>query len=248
MRSEIVFFLAAIGATILNINPVIEAAPVRLIFPNTQKSTPAPPPVAGRIHIKPRSHTTKPSSSRKHRHHHNSHKKIRLNTILEVVPRRNIAPPNPWYIKSERHDRAAPSLFLGGHAVVDENDDDDGNELLDIDTDLIRPDDDDTIEGLILEEEEEDELIFSDDRAVENNQGQASFIIPDVVINNDNWITENGIEDEDFVPLNYDDEIAIEGEFESILEEEEETHEENVVILPKFGGNSAAAELAAEEP
>ncbi|KAG0371809.1 hypothetical protein BGX24_001151 [Mortierella sp. AD032] len=50
---------------------------------------------------------------------------------------------------------------LGGHAVLDDDDDDAGNELLDTESDgLLRPDADDeiegTIEGEVLEEEEED--------------------------------------------------------------------------------------------
>ncbi|KAF8928819.1 hypothetical protein BGZ58_009366, partial [Dissophora ornata] len=51
---------------------------------------------------------------------------------------------------------------LRGHAVLDDEDDDAGNELLDTETDgLLRPDADDEIEGTVegeaFEEEEEDE-------------------------------------------------------------------------------------------
>ncbi|KAF9579423.1 hypothetical protein BGW38_004316 [Lunasporangiospora selenospora] len=51
-----------------------------------------------------------------------------------------------------------PKTHLSSHMVFDEEDDDMGNELLDTEFDgLLRPDDDDTIEGQALEEEEDDE-------------------------------------------------------------------------------------------
>ncbi|KAF9088974.1 hypothetical protein BGX23_006999 [Mortierella sp. AD031] len=57
------------------------------------------------------------------------------------------------YILSTWSDRT-----LGGHAVLDDDDDDAGNELLDTESDeLLRPDADDTIEGEVLEEEEDED-------------------------------------------------------------------------------------------
>ncbi|KAF9093890.1 hypothetical protein BGX29_009745 [Mortierella sp. GBA35] len=60
----------------------------------------------------------------------------------------------PQYLSSETwSDRT-----LGGHAVLDDDDDDAGNELLDTESDeLLRPDADDTIEGEVLEEEEDED-------------------------------------------------------------------------------------------
>ncbi|KAF9923846.1 hypothetical protein FBU30_006105 [Linnemannia zychae] len=70
---------------------------------------------------------------------------------------------------------------LGGHAVLDDDDDDAGNELLDTEFDgLLRPDADDeiegTIEGEVLEEEEEEEEmhdkeIYEYDDENENREG-----------------------------------------------------------------------------
>ncbi|KAF9904675.1 hypothetical protein EC991_002422 [Linnemannia zychae] len=59
---------------------------------------------------------------------------------------------------------------IGGHAVLDDDDDDAGNELLDTESDgLLRPDADDevegTIEGEVLEEEEDD-----DEEEVDENE------------------------------------------------------------------------------
>ncbi|KAG0284217.1 hypothetical protein BGZ96_011386 [Linnemannia gamsii] len=68
---------------------------------------------------------------------------------------------------------------LGGHAVVDDDDDDAGNELLDTEADgLLRPDADDeiegTIEGEVLEEEEygnESEIEYDDGEDDDSSDG-----------------------------------------------------------------------------
>ncbi|KAF9283689.1 hypothetical protein BGZ88_010353 [Linnemannia elongata] len=62
---------------------------------------------------------------------------------------------------------------LGGHAVLDDDDDDAGNELLDTESDgLLRPDADDelegTIEGEVLEEEEE----YGNESEIEYDDGE----------------------------------------------------------------------------
>ncbi|KAG9073039.1 hypothetical protein KI688_000821 [Linnemannia hyalina] len=79
------------------------------------------------------------------------------------------SPPETW---SDR--------TLGGHAVLDDDDDDAGNELLDTESDgLLRPDADDeiegTIEGEVLEEEEgygnESEIEYDDGEDDDSNDG-----------------------------------------------------------------------------
>ncbi|KAG0304365.1 hypothetical protein BGZ98_005621 [Dissophora globulifera] len=63
-----------------------------------------------------------------------------------------------WHSSHHRTDPHSLAT-LDGHAVVDEEDDDVGNELLDTEEEgLFRPDDDETIEGEILEEEEDDDV------------------------------------------------------------------------------------------
>ncbi|KAG0242065.1 hypothetical protein BGW41_004881 [Actinomortierella wolfii] len=83
-----------------------------------------------------------------------------LDKRWEVAYARPVAPPSP-----------PSSMFLGrdGHAVFDDDDDDAGNEMLDTEEQLLRPDADDeiegTIEGQVLEvddDEEDDDLAGMD--------------------------------------------------------------------------------------
>ncbi|KAF9353757.1 hypothetical protein BGX26_008483 [Mortierella sp. AD094] len=227
MRSDIVFLLTIVGASIYTNTPAVDAVPVYHLLSTPQSSPAAPSPaeqIVGRTQIKSNKNN------------------------IAIAQKETSLHRSPWYHSSDSRPRS-PSLSLEGHAVVDEDDDDAGNELLDTETDgLIRPDDDYTIEGEILEEEGDDEFDLADDRGVENTHFQAKFTLPSQVVvlkneDTDSWVKENGLQDGDLVPESFEDEE--EEEEEQVIEVELKPEEE---ILSKFGGNSAAADLAADEP
>ncbi|KAF9168530.1 hypothetical protein BGX21_008466 [Mortierella sp. AD011] len=225
MRSDLVLLLTIVGASVYTNNPAVDAVPIYQLLSTPQPSPIVPSPaanIAGRTQIK-------------------------YNNIA-IIKKKTSLRRSTWYRSSDRRFRS-PSFSLEGHIVVDEDDDDAGNELLDTETDdLILPDDDYTIEGEILEEEGDDEFDYVDDRDVENTHFQAKFTFPShtVVLNNEDtesWVKENGLQDGDLVPESFEDEE--EEEEEGSMEVEPKPEEET---LSKFGGNSAAADLAADEP
>ncbi|KAF9538933.1 hypothetical protein EC957_006018 [Mortierella hygrophila] len=88
--------------------------------------------------------------------------------------------PSSSQIPSDTSASTWSDRTLGGHAVLDDDDDDAGNELLDTESDgLLRPDADDeiegTIEGEVLEEEEgygnENEIEYDDGEDDDSNDG-----------------------------------------------------------------------------
>ncbi|KAF9999264.1 hypothetical protein BGZ80_008066 [Entomortierella chlamydospora] len=227
MRSDLVLLLTIVGASVYTNSPAVDAVPIYQLL-STPQSFPIAPSVAANIA---------------------GRTQIKYSNIA-VTKKKTSLRRSTWYRNSDRRFRSA-SFSLEGHIVVDEDDDDAGNELLDTETDdLILPDDDYTIEGEILEEEGDDEFDFVDDHDVENTHFQTKFTFPShaVVLNSedtDSWVKENGLQDGDLVPESFEDEEEEEEEEEGSMEVEPKPEEE---ILSEFGGNSAAADLAADEP
>ncbi|KAF9198344.1 hypothetical protein BGZ49_000852 [Haplosporangium sp. Z 27] len=234
MKSNIILLLSIVGASLYT---TIDAVPIhQLLSTHPSPEQPSPASAAGRVQIKSRSRSRSYS-------------------------RRYSVQSSEWY----HHDRRVRSnsnlshISLQGHAVVDDDDDDDGNELLDTETDdFIRPDDDDTIEGQILEEEEDEEEEDLD-RSVVDTHFQTKFVLPQVDVikeeEDDSWVKENGLQEGDLVPeLFEDDEREDEQEYQvpevklQLKPEYEDAEDEIIAFLSKFGGNNAAADLAAEEP
>ncbi|KAF9114517.1 hypothetical protein BGX27_010574 [Mortierella sp. AM989] len=239
MRSDLVLLLTIVGASLLSNNVAIDAAPVHRLLSKQQPSQQPSP--AGRTQIKPQSYTasSSSSSSRTPSRRHPVFKSLGIHNVLPAAHNN----PSPWYFNSDRRPRSYSAHSLEGHAVLDEEDDDAGNELLDTETDdLMRPDDDDTIEGEVLEEEGDDDNDLADDRGVENTHFQAKFTLPQIALKQEDgekWVQENGIQEGDLTPESFEDE-------EELINKEAD--KEIVVVLSKFGGNTAAADLAAEEP
>ncbi|KAF9911338.1 hypothetical protein EC991_003903 [Linnemannia zychae] len=265
-RPSFALFVTTVAASILVSNNSADAAPITRSpssrHHNQQQQEEAV--VVGRIQIKSRSrHPTSTSasasSSASSHKHHKSKKHTTTASSTERPPVRSFhisevhkflipqeAPASHWYPNQRRSTNE-------GHAVLDEEDDDAGNELLDteLDAGLERPDDDDTIEGQILEEEDADDFDpeQDDDEGVEGQLLQHTLRAANTAANaakaaaaaaaardaeSLNWMKENGIQDRDL--------LEDEG-----FEDGEEVGEEEVVkvVLSRFGGRAAAADMAA---
>ncbi|KAF9141193.1 hypothetical protein BGX30_005299 [Mortierella sp. GBA39] len=168
-RSSLALLASALIALIAY-GPALQtdAAPIdRLLalIPSSQQHNgdsaplqPPPQPSLGRAQIRPigqrqpsfrpsTDHSTGPSSSQ-----------IPSDTSASV-----------WYLLHQTwSDRT-----LGGHAVLDDDDDDAGNELLDTESDgLLRPDADDEIEGTIEGEVLEEEEGYGNESEIEYDDGE----------------------------------------------------------------------------
>ncbi|KAG0277545.1 hypothetical protein BGZ95_005747 [Linnemannia exigua] len=280
-RPSLALFATAVGASILlsSTNNSANAAPISR-SPSSQSHNQQQQQeavVVGRTQIKSRSRypapTSATASTSSHKHHHNKkHSKKHVASSASsssssqrphtrsfphtevykfLIPEET--PSSAWYPNQRRSTNTlASNLRLQGHAVLDDEDDDAGNELLDteLDSGLERPDDDDTIEGEILEEEDADdfdpEQADDDDEGVEGHLLQHTLRAANTAANaraaaaaarnseSLDWMKENGIQDRDL--------LEDEG-----FEDGEEVGEEEVVkvIFSRFGGRAAAAEMAA---
>ncbi|KAG0299292.1 hypothetical protein BGZ97_003798, partial [Linnemannia gamsii] len=147
-RSSFALFVTVIGASILlSSTTTIDAAPISRSSSSSADTI---------------SSTTGAIVSHKHKHNKKHNKKKSNNNKLDkfLIPDAELS-ASSWYhrpIQRRNHPRAL--LPLEDHAVMDDEDDDAGNELLDteLDSGFERPDDDDTIEGQILEEEDLDDF------------------------------------------------------------------------------------------
>ncbi|KAI1318388.1 hypothetical protein EDD11_006726 [Mortierella claussenii] len=259
-RSSIVLILALLGGLIVSNSPA-DAAPVsRLLSSHPIAHSPSSSSIAAE-HILPGS----TSSTSKHRRASKKVDHILSRLHDKVVQQhqqqqkqyhhRPSARDLAWHGRSDpsirrisnfnndNYDHTHISSSLQGHAVLDEDDDDAGNELLDTEMDgLIRPDDEDTIEGEILEEEEDNVADDDDEEEATLDQvlAQVKFVNPKArsfftrLSSKDGWIKENGLEDGDFVPEVFED-------------EEDEVVQTQSDKLMRFGGATAAADLAAGE-
>ncbi|KAF8931825.1 hypothetical protein BGZ47_011679 [Haplosporangium gracile] len=264
-RTSFALFVTAVGASLFLSST--DAAPIsRSPSSQTKHQQEEEAVVVGRIQIKSRSRhpASSPSasassstSSHKHKHKHN-HKKSNKNKKHPSSPVDKFLIPDPelsgsaWYpVQHHTRNYHARALVPEGHAVIDDEDDDAGNELLDteLDSGLERPDDDDTIEGQILEEEDLDDFdIIADDdeEGVEGHLLQHTLRAANTAANvarskaaalaaaararaveSLDWLKENELEFEDV--------------------EEDEVREEKVVkvVVSRFGGRAAAADMAA---
>ncbi|KAK3826281.1 MAG: hypothetical protein JOS17DRAFT_751088, partial [Linnemannia elongata] len=254
---------AAVGASILLSST--DAAPIsRSSSSHTNYQQDEEALIAGRIQIKSRSRhpaaspsaSASSSTSSSHKHKHNKKKSIKYHTSkLDkfLIPDPELS-GSAWYpVQNRRNRHGARALVPEGHAVIDDEDDDAGNELLDteLDSGLERPDDDDTIEGQILEEEDIDDfdavaLDDGDDEGVEGHLLQHTLRAANTAANvarakaaalaaaararaveSLDWLKESEVEFED-------------AEVEAIGEEEVVK-----VVLSRFGGRAAAADMAA---
>ncbi|KAG0211440.1 hypothetical protein BGX28_007932 [Mortierella sp. GBA30] len=257
-QSNLTLLVAILGASVLSSNTTpVDAAPIQ--------QQQHPQPSTGRVQIKPHSPSAPfllPPPTPRRRSYLTSRRSISasLDNILANVSEPSLPRPivaSSWYHGSDRH-----LSSLEGHVVVDEDDDDAGNELLDTEDDgLPRPDEDDTIEGQILEEEEDEEDEEDEDEDDINQQNPnhlARLPVEASVSNMKDWVSENGLEEGDLVPEDFDndedddeDELQEEGvpEDEEDEDEEEEDEDEDVEEgQTKFGGEVAAADMAAGEP
>ncbi|KAF9086690.1 hypothetical protein BGX23_008647 [Mortierella sp. AD031] len=273
-RSSIALFVTAVGASIFlsstNAAPIIRSSSASSASPiappkqhHQQQQQQQQAAVVGRVQIKSKSRHHSPSSgspsshkSHKHKHNkkHNKKRSSHPNQKIASSPIDNI-PAQPelshWYnpIRRSTHADAIDRHGLEGHAVLDDEDDDAGNELMDTELDgLDRPDDDDTIEGeILLVEEEETDDGDDDDEGVEGHILQHTLRAANTAANAEaaararvsamaaNWMKENGIQDQDLLPEDFDD--------EDVSEEEEVVN----VVMSRFGGRVAAADIAAGE-
>ncbi|KAF9154051.1 hypothetical protein BG015_001993 [Linnemannia schmuckeri] len=141
---------------------------------NSTPLQPPPQPSFGRVQIRPigqRQPSSRPSSGRSTGPSSSqipssdaSASQQQLQQQTQAQQQQQASPPETW---SDR--------TLGGHAVLDDDDDDAGNELLDTESDgLLRPDADDEIEGTIegeaLEEEGEEE--YGNESEIEYDNGE----------------------------------------------------------------------------
>lgn len=172
--------------------------------------------------------------------------------------------------------RRGHSLSLHGHAVLDDEDDDAGNELLDTEMDgLLRPDEDDTIEGEAIEEEEEDDEQEDEDdidaeaarirnmysfnlnhrnlnrdasslKALDEQEAEMLEEVQDQAEEEDeeeeeDWLARRGFRDSDLTPEDLEDDEEPEAEMPSPTV----TNTRFQVVVSRFGGNAAAADMAA---
>ncbi|KAF9293535.1 hypothetical protein BGZ74_011658 [Mortierella antarctica] len=276
--STLVVLVSFIGTWISSCdNTLADAAPISQLFArqasSPSSSNPAPRPSPGRVQIKlvntpppPPSFRRSDRSSRSSRPKHSD--------ILASVPE----PPSEarvvdsWYTIERRRGH---SLSLNGHAVLDDEDDDAGNELLDTELDgLLRPDEDDTIEGEAIEEEEdeeEDEQEDEDDidaeaariramyrfgcshpnsrdasslRALDEQEAEMLEEVQDQAEEEDeedeeDWLAR-GFRDSDLISEDLEDDEEPEAEMPSPT-----TNARFQVVVSRFGGKAAAADMAA---
>lgn len=171
--------------------------------------------------------------------------------------------------------RRGHSLSLHGHAVLDDEDDDAGNELLDTEMDgLLRPDEDDTIEGEAIEEEEEDDEQEDEDdidaeaarirnmysfnlnhrnlnrdasslKALDEQEAEMLEEVQDQAEEEDeeeeeDWLARRGFRDSDLIPEDLEEDEEPEAEMPSPT-----ANTRFQVVVSRFGGNAAAADMAA---
>ncbi|KAF9551979.1 hypothetical protein EC957_000052 [Mortierella hygrophila] len=260
MRSTTFALFVAVGASIL-LSSSTDAAPISRLSSSHQDEEAL---IAGRIQIKsrfrhpassPSASASSSSSSSSHKHKHNKKKSIKHHaskTDNFLIPDPELS-GSAWYpIPHSRNRHGTRALVPEGHAVIDEDDDDAGNELLDteLESGHERPDDDDTIEGQILEEEDLDDFDTvndsDDDEGVEGHLLQHTLRAANTATNvarakaaalaaaararaveSLDWLKESEVDFEDA--------------------EAEEAGEEEVVkvVLSRFGGRAAAADMAA---
>ncbi|KAK3831892.1 MAG: hypothetical protein J3R72DRAFT_454655 [Linnemannia gamsii] len=275
-RPSLALFVTAVGASIFLTNNSADAAPISRSPSQNHQQQQQEAVVVGRIQIKSRSRnpvSTATASTSSHKHHHNKKHNKKHATSASASSSSSSQRPHPrsfphtevykflvpseapsaWYPNQRRSTNTLTSSHrLQGHAVLDDEDDDAGNELLDteLDSGLERPDDDDTIEGEILEEEDADdfdpEQADDDDEGVEGHLLQHNLRAANTAANaraaaaaardaeSLDWMKENGLQDRDLL----DDEG---------FEDGEEVGEEEVakVAMSRFGGRAAAADMAA---
>ncbi|KAG0250150.1 hypothetical protein BG011_008629 [Mortierella polycephala] len=196
MKQPSLVLFTLLGAILLSssLNPSsnsVDAAPIII----------TPQPSTGRIQIKPPSAESAPFIPQ---HQPQQQKRaVSIDELLSNIPERRL-PQQPVVA-------AAWINSHGGHVVMDEEDDDLGNELLDLEIDgYSRPDEEDTIEGQILEEEEDDDD-DDDDEDVEDVMIQRysetlQAMTDGTILSGQDWLSENGLEDTDLVPEDFDDE------------------------------------------
>ncbi|KAF9155760.1 hypothetical protein BG015_008690 [Linnemannia schmuckeri] len=266
-RTSFALFVTAVGASLFLSSS--DAAPIsRSPSSQTKHQQEKEAVVPGRIQIKSKSRlpasspsasaSSSSTSSHKHKHKHN-HKKSNKNKKHSSSPLDKFLIPDPelsgsaWYpVQHRTRNRHVRALVPEGHAVIDDEDDDAGNELLDteLDSGLERPDDDDTIEGQILEEEDLDDFDTvaddGDEDGVEGHLLQHTLRAANTAANvarakaaaltaaararaveSLDWLKESELEFEDA--------------------EGDEVGEKEVVkvVLSRFGGRAAAADMAA---
>ncbi|KAG0367193.1 hypothetical protein BC939DRAFT_450843 [Gamsiella multidivaricata] len=230
-HSTLLLLLAFVSASVINST---EAAPFSRILASHQPATASQEPQldtkqqsqpspAGRIRLKSRSHPSSASSPSQPHH-------VRSTKIDKLLSEPVVAAS--WYHRTSTRSlrQLTAASNLQGHAIMDEEDDDAGNELLDTETEgLVRPDEDDTIEGEILEEEEDDEEDDGEDEDQEESQVQITLEKKIAAVEEkEGWLRENGLQDGDLVP-----------------EELEDEEDEVEAVVTAYGGRSAAADLAA---
>ncbi|KAF9190061.1 hypothetical protein BGZ51_009018 [Haplosporangium sp. Z 767] len=206
----LVLFTTLLGATLLSSSlnlssNSVDAAPIII----------TPQPSAGRAQIKPQSAETAPSFPQHQPQQQN--RAVSIEELLSNIPERRL--PQRSIIA------AAWANSHGGHAVVDEEDDDLGNELLDTEIDgFSRPDEEDTIEGQILEEEEDDEEDENDedteDVMIQRYSQTLQATADETTLTGQDWLSENGLEDIDLVPEDFDDEEESDGDDASLQDED----------------------------
>ncbi|KAF9396566.1 hypothetical protein CPC16_000074 [Podila verticillata] len=277
--STLVLFASLVGTWISGDNTLADAAPISRLLarqassPSSPNSAPHPSP--GRVQIKLVNTPPPPPSFR--RSDKSSSSQPKNNDILASVPEppKEVKVLDSWYMIEQR--RRGHSLSLHGHAVLDDEDDDAGNELLDTELDgLLRPDDDDTIEGEAIEEEEEDDeqededdidaeaarirnmYSFSLDQRNRRNQDASSLKaldeqeaemleeVQDQAEEEDeeeeeDWLARRGFRDSDLIPEDLEDDEEPEAEMPSSTV----TNPRFQVVVSRFGGNAAAADMAA---
>ncbi|KAG0283707.1 hypothetical protein BGZ96_011902 [Linnemannia gamsii] len=236
-HTSFALFVTVIGASILlSSTTTTDAAPVRRS------------PSADTI-----SSTSGAIVSHKHKHNkkHNKKKSNNSNSKLNkfVIPDAELS-GSTWYHQPLNRRALLP---LEDHVVTDDDDDDAGNEMLDTEHDsgLERPDDDDTIEGQILEEEDLDDFEAvadgEDEEGVEGHLLQHTLRAANTAANvararaaamaaaararaveSLDWLKESEFEGEEKAA-------------EAVGDEEEVMK----VVLSRFGGRAAAADMAA---
>ncbi|KAF9311946.1 hypothetical protein BG003_006789 [Podila horticola] len=268
--STLVLFVSLVGTWI----STCDAAPINQLLAH-QASSPsspnlAPRPSPGRVQIK--LVNTPPPSPSNRRSDKSSHSDRPKHDILASVPE----PPaeakvvDSWYTIERRRGH---SLSLHGHAVLDDDDDDAGNELLDTELDgLLRPDEDDTIEGEAIEEEEEEDeqededdidaeaarirAMYSFDYSHPNRRDASSLRALDeqeaeMLEEVQDQAEEEDEEEEDWLARGFRDSDLVPEDLEDDEEAEAEMPSPTMpnsrfqVVVSRFGGKVAAADMAA---
>lgn len=282
--STLVLFVSLVGTWISGDDTLADAAPISQLLARQASSpsspNPAPRPSPGRVQIKLVNTPPPPPSFRRSDKSSSSQPKNN-NDILASVPE----PPkdakvlDSWYMIEQR--RRGHSLSLHGHAVLDDEDDDAGNELLDTELDgLLRPDEDDTIEGEAIEEEEEDDEQEDEDdidaeaarirdmysfnlnhrnrnrdasslKALDEQEAEMLEEVQDQAEEEDeeeedeeeeeDWLARRGFRDSELFPEDLEDDEEPETEMPLPTV----TNPRFQVVVSRFGGNAAAADMAA---